>query len=113
MKVSSSYELESGKISAAKAYHIFQENIRMIYSKKLQFFGTFGLNLESKWEPDPLKMLKKKFLCGSFQNFRKETRQITESKAPHIFLEDILVIHIEKILSGKWVKFSESLFKTS
>ena len=57
--------------------------------------------------------VKKKNFCGSFQNFRKETRQITESKAPHIFLEDILVIHIEKFLSGKWVKFSESLFKTS
>ena len=69
MKVSSSYELESGKISAAKAYHIFQENIRMIYSKKLLFFGTFGLNLESKWEPDPLKMLKKKIFVWKFSEF--------------------------------------------
>ena len=62
VNVSSSYERESGKKSAAKAYHIFQENIRMIHSKKLLFFGTFGLNLESKWEPNPLKMLKKIFV---------------------------------------------------
>ena len=62
MKVSSSYERESGKKSAAKAYHIFQENIRMIHSKNLLFFGTFGLNLESNWAPNPLKMFKKNFL---------------------------------------------------
>ena len=74
MNVSSSYERESGKKSAAKAYHIFQENIRMIRSKKLLFFGTFGLNLESEWEPNPFKMLIFFFFLRKFSEFSERNQ---------------------------------------
>ena len=35
--------------------------------------------------------------CGRFQDLWKEVRQIITSKASHIFLEEIVVIHVEKL----------------